>query len=305
MKNKPYDLVVSIVIYKPSLAVLEQTLDSLSRSSLRIKTLIFDNSPETYPEIKITSRHRIVYFKNKRNLGYGKAHNANLKRYANEAPFFLVLNPDIFFENGLLEELLRRMNNDPRIGLCIPRICHPTGELQLVNRRLPRPIDYAISFISNKMGAEYLKTRSYKQYLLTEIDWKRPFICPTISGCFMLFRTEIIVSVGGFDERFFLYLEDTDLSRRISENHKSVVFSDLEAYHHWSRGAYKNTKLFFLCLFSAVKYFNKWGWIWDAQRDALNAKVAYYQKPQIMEPTTIPQTTPIRYSESLTISAQK
>ncbi len=273
--SSPYDLVVSIVLYKPNIPHLRETIDSLSSTALKLKIVLHDNSPDR-SDLGFSTPHTLEYFYNDANEGFGAGHNKNIVKFIDEAPYFLVLNPDTFFEPDLLPELIKRMEKDHSIGLCIPKICHPSGELQNVNRRLPRPQDYIMNFVNGKLGRMLLASKTYEQFLLRDLDYSRPFICPMISGCFMLFRSEILKSVGGFDKRYFLYLEDADLSRRTAMVSKTVVFCDLVAHHHWTRGAYRNIRLFLQFIRNMIKYFNKWGWFWDRERDELNRKVTYY-----------------------------
>ncbi len=273
-------LIVSIVVYNPDLPHLRETLKSVLASSLKIKVVIADNSKQALSATFLEEFKNVAYTLTGKNLGYGKGHNINIEKYATEAPYFLVLNPDVYFGPQLLGEMLRRMEADTRIGLSIPRICHPGGGLQMVNRRLPRPQDYVMNFVNNKLKKSFFTSTGYEKYLLKDIDLEKPFVCPTISGCFMFFRSDTLRKVGGFDKRYFLYLEDTDLSRRVAKTHMTVVFSDLMAFHHWSRGAYKNLKLFMLFVNNLGRYFNKWGWIRDQERDELNGKVDYYPVTQ-------------------------
>lgn len=297
-----YDLTVSIVVYKPKLQQLRQTLESLRTTKLHLQIILLDNSPTPLDLRLLPDSLPLTYIFRGENGGYGRAHNEAIQKYTQSAPYFLVLNPDVYFGPNLLESLLKNMNEDPTIGLCIPKICHPQGHMQIINRRLPRPIDYVISFVSGKLQTNIFKTKKYDDYQLEDIDTKKSFICPTISGCFMFFRSSTLQQVGGFDERFFLYLEDTDLSRRVSHVSKVVVFSNLKAYHYWSRGAYRNPKLFLTFVKSLIRYFNKWGWFWDMQRESLNAQVAYYQAP------TLPahHSAPTHFSDTHTspVSAQ-
>ena len=95
---------------------------------------------------------------------------------------------------------------------------------------------------------------------------------PIISGCFTLFRTEVLKEIGYYDERFFLYFEDFDLSRRISEKYKTLVLTSSYIYHEHGNGSRKNLKLFFVFIMSLIVYFNKWGWLIDRQRNVLNNK---------------------------------
>jgi GT2 family glycosyltransferase len=77
-------------------------------------------------------------------------------------------------------------------------------------------------------------------------------------------------TVGGFDERFFMYLEDVDLSRRIGRVARTVYVPYVSLIHAYEKGSYKSMKLFFYHVHSAIRYFNKWGWFRDPGREAIN-----------------------------------
>ena len=76
----------------------------------------------------------------------------------------------------------------------------------------------------------------------------------------MLFRSLDFKNLNGFDERYFLYLEDADLCRRIQQYEKKIMFfPNVHVIHEHQKGSSKNVKLFFIHLSSAIKYFLKWG----------------------------------------------
>ena len=93
---------------------------------------------------------------------------------------------------------------------------------------------------------------------------------PSLSGCFMFMRVDVLKEVGGFDERFFMYAEDLDLCRRIGEASKTMYYPGVSIYHAYGKGSYKNRKLLKYHICSVVKYFNKWGWILDRKRTQIN-----------------------------------
>lgn len=276
-KNYEYELAVSLVIFQPERDRLLKTLQCVAESGLRVKIFIYDNSPEPVDMASVPFSHLQVTW-DASNVGFGGGHNRNMEKGIGLAPYFLILNPDIYFEPKMLAEIIKRVQRDPDVGLAIPQICHPSGQMQPVNRRVPRPQDYAMNFLNAKMGP-FLKSAKHSQYLLKDIDHGQSFVCPVISGCFMLFRSNILKQLQGFDCRFFLYFEDTDLSRRAARITKIVVFSDLKAYHHWHRGSHSDPKLFAYFVTSLVKYFNKWGWVSDKEREFLNAQLDYYSLP--------------------------
>ena len=86
----------------------------------------------------------------------------------------------------------------------------------------------------------------------------------------MLFRSSTLIKLGGFDERFFLYMEDIDLSRRCAEKYGAIYYPLAKVIHQHDQGSYKNASLLKIHLKSGFLYFNKWGWFYDSNRRKLN-----------------------------------
>ena len=86
----------------------------------------------------------------------------------------------------------------------------------------------------------------------------------------MMVRTSIFPKIGLFDERYFMYMEDVDLCRRIGEVSKTMYFPDVHVFHEYQKGSYHNWLLTKYHISSAWKYFGKWGWFFDKTRDKLN-----------------------------------
>lgn len=286
--GKAHDLSVSIVLYKAPLDKLDACIASLDGCKLDWRLHLIDNSPEPMAKAWLAKlNNRVSYEHGQGNVGFGAGHNIAIHRYCGEARYWLVLNPDAYFDDGLLEELVRRMDADTRIGLCIPHIRNPDGSTQLVNKRLPTPSIFFLRPYIAKL-TWLMKTPVIKdilqlwmlRFLLQDMDLDRPLICPFISGCFMFFRGSMMKELNGFDERYFLYMEDLDISRRAAQRGLNVVFSDLTCFHHWERAAYKSRKLFIVLVKSCVSYFNKWGWVLDMERYAMNRRVRYYAGPK-------------------------
>lgn len=93
---------------------------------------------------------------------------------------------------------------------------------------------------------------------------------PSLSGCFMFARMDILRQVGGFDERFFMYAEDLDLCRRIGQVSRTVFFPKVSIMHTYAKGSYHDAKLLRHHIVSLIRYFNKWGWFFDAERRRVN-----------------------------------
>lgn len=263
------DLSASIVAYKNSASILAQTIHSFLSATQDSRLFLIDNSPTD--QLKYLAYDpRITYIFNSRNLGFGAGHNISLRKIINESKYHLVLNPDVYFDINVLRTLYDYMENDPQIGLVMPKVLYPDGRLQPVCKLLPSPKTLIVRRFLNFLTST-LEKENYR-YELHLSGYDRIIDAPFLSGCFMFLRTEALRIVGLFDERFFLYTEDTDLSRRIHKHFRTVFYPSVSIYHYHERGSYKNLLLLWRNILSAVKYFNKWGWAIDEERDRFNAR---------------------------------
>jgi GT2 family glycosyltransferase len=149
----------------------------------------------------------------------------------------------------------------------------PTGELQYLCKLLPTPWDV---FGRRFLPRCWMKKRN-ECYELRQSGYNQIMNVPYLSGCFMLLRTEAVRRVRLFDERFFMYPEDIDLTRRIHRNYLTVFFPHVRVIHNHTRASYKSLKMLCIHIINMCRYFNKWGWIVDKERDLFNqqTKQAY------------------------------
>ncbi len=262
-------LSASLVVYKTDPDVLSRALESFVNSTLPGTLTVVDNSPEDTVR-EICRDFGVSYIFNGRNVGFGRAHNLILSQVLqrSESEYHLVLNPDVYFGSKVLEDLMLFMEAHPSAGLVMPKVLYPNGSLQMLCKLLPTPLNLAarrffpIQEWSRKMNDRYeMKDSGYNQIMNI----------PFLSGCFMFMRTAALRLTGLFDERFFLYAEDTDLSRRIHQRFQTLFYPHAEIYHVHGRGSYKDALLTLHNLVSAIKYFNKWGWFNDEDRARINA----------------------------------
>jgi len=253
-----YDITFSIVIYNNEIAVLKEAIESLLSTSLKSKLFLIDNS-ETDSIRELCDDERIEYIFNRRNLGFGAGHNIAIKKCLGMSRFHLITNPDIYFRKGTLEKIIFFMEQQPDIGVVMPKILYPDGATQYLCKKLPTPFDlifrrfvprFARPLFQKRMDSYEMKDRSYDEVMDV----------PSLSGCFLLVRTEVLMDAGMFDERYFMYLEDVDLCKRIGAKFRKVYYPEVSAYHYYDKGSYKSWKLLFYHASSAIKYFNKWGW---------------------------------------------
>lgn len=192
-----------------------------------------------------------------RNLGYGGAHNLALRSLcAVAAPYHLILNPDIRLQSGALAELAAVMEAMPQVGLLMPRVLYPDGSTQYLCKLLPTPLDLVLRRFAGG-PLQGLFANRMTRYDMKNFDYSRPVYVPVLSGCFMFARRAVLESVGGFDERFFLYMEDTDLCRRIGDVTRLLFWPWITVSHSHSPGSYKSLHMLCLHVRAAAAYFNK------------------------------------------------
>ncbi len=267
--NDNYKIAVSIVTYKNSLAGLQKCLDSLLASTIPVKIQVIDNSPTD--TIKSICTPEIEYVFNNANLGFGPGHNIAIKKTLEDnIKYHLVLNPDVYFGIDVLEKLYDFMQDRPDVGVVTPKILYPDGSPQHLCKLLPTPFD-----LLRRRFAPPLQffNKQNDKYELRFTGYDKTMEIPYLSGCFMFLRTQALKKIGLFDECFFMYIEDTDLTRRLHEYYKTIYFPRVSIYHNYEKGSYKSLKLLKYHIQSAISYFNKWGWLFDIKRKTVNANI--------------------------------
>ena len=263
MNIKP-SVICSIVLFKHSQSELMPTLQCLIDSPYIKLIILVDNDVTGWASDFI--HEKIIYLKSKGNFGFGYGHNLAISMYASNADYYLICNPDIRFDQDAFEDLVQFAAARPE-GLFLPKIIYLNGENQFGARLLPSPLNLFARRFSKKWAIKL-----DKQYLLQSFNIDKPIFAPYLSGCFMLFRSEALSALNGFDERYFMYMEDIDLSRRCAEKFSVLYCPQFTITHMHEQASYKSSILLKAHLRSAFLYFNKWGWFYDSKRKILNEK---------------------------------
>jgi GT2 family glycosyltransferase len=272
MRVVPLQISGSIVAYNNEPSQVVSAANSFLHSPLRVGLTVVDNSPSDDLRNAVAPTGADYCFTG-RNVGFGAGHNIAIRKNQEASEYHLILNPDVRFGPEVLETLYAFMQRNPDVGLVMPRVLYPDGSEQHLCKLLPTPFD----LLARRFGGSWARRlfqASMDRYLLRGVDLTKPREVPCLSGCCMLIRTRMFEEVGLFDERYFMYMEDWDLCRRIGSVCKTVFFPDVCIYHEYQKGSYRNRLLMKHHLRSAWRYFCKWGWFIDHARDRLNAKAA-------------------------------
>lgn len=256
----------SLVLYNSPRAQFEIVIRDFLAAAPHTTLYIADNSPQPLTSAcfdlpGVHYRHMAT------NIGFGAAHNVCIRAACTDSDLHLLLNPDIHFSPDVLERMAAAFEADPALVVAMPQIRYPDGALQRLCKLLPTPMDL---IVRRFLPVRAWRDRINDRYELSRLPQDRPSEVPTLSGCFMLIRSATLAAMGGFDERFFMYMEDVDLVRRLGLLGAVRYLPDGHVVHEYAKGSYRNRKLLGYHLKSAVRYFNKWGWFVDGHRRRVN-----------------------------------
>lgn len=240
------------------------TLKKHTNSNLIDKIYIVDNSynkdnnfsKELEEFLYFINKYKDIHYnKCNSNLGFGAGHNYIINEI--ESEYHAIINPDIIFIEDSLSKIIKFLDENLDVGMCIPRIIDQKGNLQKAYRKELTIFDMFI----RRFCKEKFKVRMEK-HTLQDRDYSTSFQVPFAQGSFLVIRTLLYKQVNGFDEKFFMYLEDADLCKRINYISKVVYFPGTSVIHKWQKASHKNIRLFLYHLKSTYVYMKKWGVKW-------------------------------------------
>ncbi|MBQ0072878.1 MAG: glycosyltransferase [Prevotella sp.] len=280
-------ITASIVTYNHHLLEFEPVLRSLfaspvdvvyvidhSDSMLELKAELQEFAQRVLkgePELreKASRGFELVYIPHENN-GYGGGHNVALQEALSRgSEYHLVVNPDIWFGPEVIPSLVNYMSEHPQVGQMMPKVLYPNGQIQRLAKMLPSPMD----MIGRLCLPNFIIKRRNTMYELQQSGFTKILNVPYLSGCFMFFRMSALKEVGLFDEHFFMYAEDIDMTRRMHQKYETLYYPATTIYHTFTRGSRKSMRLFRIHIVNIIMYFNKWGWWKDSDRQVINDNV--------------------------------
>ncbi len=208
---------------------------------------IIDNnsSDDTLSRLKDLKPLKIVRLP--KNIGFGAAHNKIIEKV--DSDYHFIVNPDITVSDDVFANIVDYMEAHPDVAMCAPDILNTDGTRQYLPKSKPTFRRLFLGRLSKKVRSEYV-WRDREITAPCDVDF--------CSGCFLCVRTSVFKKLGGFDERYFMYLEDADLTLRVKSLGRTVFLPDIKVTHIWERGSHKNIKLLLLHTASCVKFLRKW-----------------------------------------------
>lgn len=256
------EVVLVFVAFHPQAQEVADLKACLKKLSNNINYVVVSNDHHSGEPVESLADDALLFIRNRHNLGYGRAMNQAAVAIASFGiqPCYLgALNTDLSWQPGSLERLVQWLDENPHVVLVAPEIQNAEGETQKLCKQNPTILALlSRRFIPEKLKPAWLK-RYDRWYTMADMDYKTVFDSPYLSGCCMVMRYSAFQEVSGFDETFFLYLEDADLTRRMGALGQTVHAPVTTVFHHWGRGNHHSLRLTLVNIHSAWIYFRKWG----------------------------------------------
>lgn len=257
--NETKDLTFSIVAYKNYDQIID-AINSINKYTTKYtkEIIVVDNTEKdqlkNYSEkIKnLKDLPDVKLIKNNKNLGFGRANNIALNNAVGN--LFVICNPDILLIEDSFGKIIPYMSRKSNVGAIIPKLVDKEYKIESVYRRNLTLYDVIIRYFHPFNS--FRKRRDY--HTMQDMDYSRPFRVPFGQGSFLVVRTKLMKKINGFDERYFMYVEDADLCRKINQVSVLEYFPYTTVIHLWKKGSHTNLKLMKWHIDSLLKYINKW-----------------------------------------------
>ena len=259
---------ISIVIVNYNVAkYLKDSIKSILDSDISlndIEIIVVDNASSDSSIIQLEkiialnqNSSSIKIIQNKNNLGFSKSVNIGIKK--SNAKYICILNPDTYIEPNCLSGLRNYMNNNSEIDAITPKILNSDGSLQKsCKRSSPGILNSMYKIIG--IDRVFPNSRHIGSFHMLYLDENEISPVEVISGAFMFLRNSIVEKIGYFDERFYMYCEDTDYCIRINNSGGKIIYYPLVRAIHY-RGKSAKSKPFDVIYYfhsSMIKYYNKY-----------------------------------------------
>ncbi len=199
-----------------------------AREIIVVDNASYDGTPEMvareFPQVRIIASET--------NTGFGGGNNVGIASATGR--YVIIMNPDIVVLDDALDRLVTFMDQNPDVGFVGPRLSNPDGSVQYSCYRFPTPMTPV--YRRTPLGRTARGKVALRDYLMTDWDHAETRDVDWLLGACIMMRREVLQKIGLFDDRFFLYFEDTDLCRRVWEaGYRVVYFPDSRIIHYHRR----------------------------------------------------------------------
>lgn len=229
---------------------LEQCLHSVIQagSGMDMEVIVVDNaSTDGSADYLQTVFPQVKFIRNDYNAGFAKANNRGLAQATGS--YILFLNPDTILPATIFSSTIAWLQQEPQRGALGVKMLDGSGRfLKESKRAFPSPL--TSFFKLTGMAALFPRSKIFARYYLGHLDENKNQEVDVLAGAFMLLPKKVLDAIGGYDERFFMYGEDVDLSYRVQQaGWKNYYFAETPIIHFkgesTSRGNLRYVQLFY------------------------------------------------------------
>ena len=249
LKGDRAPLAIVTVTYSPG-DHLRRFLDSLADATSRDFVVVMADNGSTDGAPEAAVEPNVELLRTGGNVGYGTAVNIAARLLARrrghdnavDSEFFVIVNPDVEFSPGSIDRMIEAAHRHPRAGAVGPKIVEPDGSVYPSAREVPE----VISGIGHALLGPIWKNNPWSKKYRRGADLDREREAGWVSGSCLLVRWGAFESIGGFDERYFMYMEDVDLGDRMTHAGWQNIFTPEATVTHaqgHSANKHKSTML--------------------------------------------------------------
>lgn len=260
-----FDVSVIIVNWNAG-KYLEETINSLREKAndISYEIILVDNNSnkdeESYLYLEnLVKFDNVTLIKSNENLGFAKANNVGMSLAKGRN--FLILNPDVVMHNNVIKVLSDYLDNNADVGMVGPKVLNPDGSFQQpCLRGKPYPKDTLFHLIG--LAKAFPNNPYFNGYALWHLNRDEINECGALSGCCMMLKKSLYEKIGGMDEQFFLYQEETDWGLRTAKAGYKTIYNPNAVVTHYQGVTTKKIKVKSIWIFtqSMMKFFKKHFW---------------------------------------------
>lgn len=215
------------------------SLETLKLPDIKLSVVVIDNaSSKKYENNKMYKNFDLHLIQNDQNIGFGRGHNMGMSYATSQkANYIIILNNDTTVDSHLVEHLVNSFENNMNIGIAGPKIYFSKGNEFHKDRYKKEDLGKVIWYaggimdwenvIGKHRGVDEVDSGEYDQIEQTDF----------VSGCCMIISLDVFKKVGGFDDKYFLYYEDSDLNQKIKKAGYETLYNPHAVVWHKNAGS--------------------------------------------------------------------
>ncbi len=238
----------------------------------KAEVIVVDNgSIDGTPEMIRSEFPNVILIAEQKNHGFAKGNNIAAARA--RGTYLLILNPDTRVLEGAIDAMLRVLELHPDVGVVGPHLTNPNGSHQDSVRRFPTVFSHALVLL--KLSHILSHTAVLQRYYATDVDYAREQEVDQVMGAAMMMRRSVFEELHGFDEEYWIWMEEVDLQKRLQNMGLKIYYTPTATLVHYGARSFTQTSLLsraWRFANSSAYYFRKhhsivaFGFIWIVSR---------------------------------------